>query len=522
MSERDDLARAGRAMAAATIASRVTGFLRVLAMGAALGVGTALMSGYTVANTVPNALFDLLLGGALGSVLVPLLVRAAHDDPRAGDLYARRLLALVVYLLGAATVVTVVLAPQIVSLYAPHFHGAQREATVGFARLLLPQILFYGTSAALAAVLNVRGRMATPMRAPIVNNLVVIATAGIYLLIGGTHDAGALTRTQALVLSLGTTAGVAAQLLVLAWASRRAGFTPRPAADPRGIGIRRVLRLAGWTLASVLATQTVFLVVTRLLSGAGEGAIGVYANAYTLFQLPYAVIAVTVMTGMLPRMSRSAAASDLAGITADLSRGLRVTAVVLLPAAAALMLLGQQIATVLFGDGRQAGPVVAAFGLALMPFAAYQIMMRAFAALQDTRTQALIGGVVAASTIGTVLTLAHLLPASRLAAGTAAASAAGHTIGALVAAAVLRRRLGRIDGRRLVASHARMALAVLAAAAAGALVLALVAPAAGMGRAGSLTTMLAVAVTGAALYAVAARWMRVNELRVVLAALPTP
>jgi putative peptidoglycan lipid II flippase len=519
---REDLVRAGREMAIATVASRATGFLRVLAMGAAIGLSSGLASSYTLANTVPNALFEVLFGGALASVLVPLLVRAAAEDRAAGDLYARRLLSLVAYLLGAATVATVLLAPQIVHLYAPGFHGAQREAAVGFTRYFLPQIFFYGMSAALAAVLNSRGRMTTPMWAPAANNLVVIATAGVYLLIGGTQRLQDLTPAHGLVLSLGTTGGVIAQMLVLAWAGRRAGFIPKPTADPRGIGVRRVLRLAGWTLTSVLAAQAAVLCISRLMSAAAPSAIGVYANAYTLFQLPYAVIAVTVMTGMLPRMSRAAAGRDLPAVTADLSRSLRLTAVVLLPVAAALVLLGPQITTVLFGPGgaAQAGPAVAVFGVALVPFAAYQIMMRTLAALQDTRTQALIGVTVAVVTATGALAAAQLVQGPRLVTVIAGCSAAGYTVGCLIGAQVLRRRLGRIDGHRLATSHARMSAAVLPAALAAAMVLALIGPAAGDGRAGALATLLAVALAGAGLYAAAARWMRVPEFGIVVGALP--
>ncbi|MBO2454688.1 murein biosynthesis integral membrane protein MurJ [Actinomadura barringtoniae] len=520
--ERDDLVRAGRAMAIATVASRATGFLRVLAMGAAIGLSSGLASSYTAANTFPNALFELLFGGALASVMVPLLVRAAEQDRAAGDLYARRLLSLVIYLLGAATLVAVLLAPQIVSVYAVGFHGAQREAAIGFTRFFLPQIFFYGMSAALAAVLNARGKMTVPMWAPAANNLVVIATAGVYLLIGGTQRLGDLTPAQSLVLSIGTTGGVIAQMLVLAWASRRAGFRLRPKADPRGIGVRRILRLAGWTLTSVLAAQAAVLCTTRLMSKAAPGAIAVYGNAYTLFQLPYAVIAVTVMTGMLPRMSRAAAGRDLAAVTADLSRSLRLTGVVLLPVAAALVLLGPQITTVLFGPGgaAQAGPAVAVFGVALVPFAAYQIMMRTLAALQDTRTQALIGITVAAVTATGALTAAHLVHGPLLVAVMAGCSATGYTAGALIGAHVLRRKLGRIDGHRLATSHARMSAAVIPAALASLAVLALIGPAAGDGRAGSLATLAAVALAGAGLYAAASRWMRVPEFGIVVGAFP--
>jgi putative peptidoglycan lipid II flippase len=397
MTEQPRLMQTGRAMVVATVVSRVTGFVRTLALVAALGLGTRLLDAYTAANVTPNTIYELVLGGALASVLVPLLIRTATDDSVDGDLFAQRLLSLVVYGLAVVVMVTIIAAPFIIDLYVPGFRPAQRHLAIVFTRFFMPQILFYGVSATLAAVLNARGRFVSPMWAPVANNLVVIATALVFLLIGGTGKLESLTQGQMLLLSIGTSAGVAAQMVVLALAGRRAGFRLRLRADPRGIGVRRIAAMAGWTLASVAAAQAVFIVVTRIASQAGSGAVSVYSNAYTLFQLPYAVIAVTVITGVLPRMSRAAADHDLAQVTADLSQSLRLTGVVLVPVAAVLIVLGPRLTTVLFDHGNASpaaahltGSVLAAYGLALVPFAGYQIMLRVFYALGETRTPALL------------------------------------------------------------------------------------------------------------------------------------
>ncbi|MGW0811468.1 murein biosynthesis integral membrane protein MurJ [Nonomuraea sp. NPDC002799] len=380
-------------MATATIVSRVTGFVRTLALVAALGLGTQLLDAYTAASVTPNTIYELVFGGALASVLVPLLVRTAANGDIDDDLFAQRLLSLVVYGLGAVVIVTIIAAPFIVDLYVPGFSPDQRQLAVVLTRYFMPQILFYGVSATLAAILNARSHFIAPMWAPVANNLVVIATASIFLLIGGTGKLESLTHVQLLLLSIGTSAGVAAQMIVLALVSRRTGFRLRLRADPRGIGVRRIVALAGWTITSVAAAQAVFVVITRIASQAGPGAVSVYSNAYTLFQLPYAVIAVTVITAVLPRMSRAAANRDLAQVTAELSQSLRLTGVVLVPIAAALIVLGPQLTTVLFAHGNASpaathltGSVLAAYGLALVPFAGYQIMSRVFYALGDTRT----------------------------------------------------------------------------------------------------------------------------------------
>ncbi|MEV4259318.1 murein biosynthesis integral membrane protein MurJ, partial [Spirillospora sp. NPDC049652] len=475
-----ELLRTGRAMAVATAVSRITGFVRTLVLVAALGLGTRLLDAYTAANVTPNTIYELVMGGAVASVVVPLLVRQASRPGREeeADLFAQRLLSLVVYGLGAVVIVTVVAAPLIVDATVSGFAPPQRHLAVLFTRFFMPQILFYGVSATLAAVLNARGRLTAPMWAPVANNLVVTATGLAFVLVGGAGSVESLTTAQTLLLSIGTSAGVAAQMAVLAVAGRRAGFRPRLHADPRGIGVRRIAAMAGWTIASVAAAQAVFLVSTRLASHAGEGMLAIYSNASTIFQLPYGVIAVTVITGVLPRMSRAAGRLDLEGVTTDLSHGLRLTGVALAPVAAALVVLGPALTTLMFAHGhtspeaaRLTGQTLAAYGPALVPFAGYQIMLRAFYALGDTRTPALISVGVSAVTVAAALVAAEFTGGARLLVALAACTAVAYTAGLFVTAVLLRRRLGRVDGHRLLDTHLR----TLAAATAAGLVAAVVA-----------------------------------------------
>ncbi|GII58094.1 hypothetical protein Pth03_64830 [Planotetraspora thailandica] len=521
MADQPRLIHTGRAMAAATLVSRITGFARTVALIAALGLGTRLLDAYTAANVTPNTIYELVMGGAVASVLVPLLVRTAADKSVDGDLFAQRLLSLVVYGLAVVVIVTIVAAPLIVGLTVPGFSPAQHDLAVVFTRFFMPQILFYGMSATLAAILNARGRFAVPMWAPVANNLVVIATALIFLAIGGSGRLVELTRAQTLLLSVGTSTGVAAQMIVLAVAGRRAGFPLRLRADPRGIAVRRIAAMAGWTVASVAAAQVVFVVLTRLASQAGPGAVSVYSNAYTLFQLPYAVIAVTVITGVLPRMSRSAAARDLPQITADLSQSLRLTGVALVPVAAALIVLGPDLTTMLFDHGNASagaahltGAVLAAYGLALVPFAGYQIMLRVYFALGDSRTPALISVTVSAAILATSLTATRVASGPDLLIALAGCSAVAYALGCAVTAQLLRRRIGRIDGHHLIASHSRM----LVAGAVAGLGAAAVAHALGP-SAGSAVIIGAAAAAGAGVYALAARLLRISEFTAMTAAL---
>ncbi|MCP2343250.1 murein biosynthesis integral membrane protein MurJ [Actinomadura rupiterrae] len=519
-----EMLRTGRAMAVATVVSRITGFVRSLVLIAALGLGTRLMDAYTAANVTPNTIYELVMGGALASVIVPLLVRQA-SRPEA-DLFAQRLLSLVVYGLGAVVIVTVVAAPLIVDATVSGFKPSQRHLAVLFTRFFMPQILFYGVSATLAAVLNARGRLTTPLWAPVANNLVVIGTGLAFVLVGGTGGATSLSTAQTLLLSIGTSAGVAAQMAVLAVAGRRAGFRFRLHADPRGIGVRRIAAMAAWTLASVAAAQAVFVVSTNLASHAGQGMLSVFTNASMVFQLPYAVIAVTVMTSVLPRMSRAAGRSDLAGVTADLSRSLRLTGVALAPVAAALIVLGPALTTLMFRHGgtsleaaRLAGQTLAVYGFALVPFAGYQIMLRTFYALGDTRTPALVSVGVSAATAASALVAAQVIGGARLVFALAGCTGLAYAGGLVAAALLLRNRLGRVDGHRLLDTHLRTLAAATAAGLAAAAVARAVDAPFGAGPSSAAVVIVAASAAGGLLYALAARILGVAEVRTLTSAL---
>ncbi|MGH3264758.1 MAG: murein biosynthesis integral membrane protein MurJ, partial [Trebonia sp.] len=247
---RPSLARSSGVMALGTLASRGTGMLRTIVIAAAIGSGT-LADSYNIPNAAPNAVYDLLLGGILSSVVVPLLVKAVKDDAKAGEAYAQRLLTLVGVLLGAATVVAVIFAPIVIDIYGG-FHGAQRTLAITFARYFLPQIFFYGMSAVIGAILNTRDRFAAPMWTPALNNIVLIVTGGIFIAVTHGHPTR-LSSGQTTLLGIGTTAGVVVQTLAL-WPSLRAsGFRFRPRFDWRGTGLGSAARLGGWVLVYVVA-----------------------------------------------------------------------------------------------------------------------------------------------------------------------------------------------------------------------------------------------------------------------------
>lgn len=513
------LARSSRVMALGTIASRGTGFIRNIVLVAALGLG-ALGDAYTVANTVPNIIYDLLLGGVLTSVVVPLLVRAAHLEADNGEAYAQRLLSLVTYGLGAVVVVAVVLAPYVVDVYAHDFTAPEYRLAVVFARFFLPQILFYGVGATMGAILNARGHFAAPMWAPVLNNVVVVATGLLYLAEGGGRDVGALTTTQTLTLSVGTTLGIIAQTLALLPALRRVGFSLRPRINLRGVGLRHAGRLAGWVVVYVAASQVAYLVVARLATGAGHGPYVIYTNAYLLFQLPYAVVAVSVVTALLPRMSRHAVRADLVAVGADLSTGLRLTGALLVPASVGFIVFGPRLATLFLAHGNTtlaeaqlAGGVLAAFGVALVPFAAYQVMLRAFYALQDTKTPALVSVGVAAVSIAVNFAFAATLTSGDRVIGLALGFAASYVAGLAAFVVLLRRRLGCLDGYRVMRTHVRLVVAALLSGLVGYGLRRLLGLVVGPGWAGSLVVVAVAGGIAVAVFVGMATRMRVAEVR---------
>jgi len=511
-------------MALGTLASRGTGFVRTAVVGAVLGVA-AVGDAFNLANTAPNIVYELLLGGVLTSVVVPLLVRAAREDGDDGLAYAQRLLTLVVLALGSASLLLVVAAPLVIDLYGGELSPGARDLAVVFARFLLPQVLFYGAGAVMGAYLNTRGRFGPPMWAPVLNNLVVIATGVVFALMPGPDrpEPGTITDAQVTVLGVGVTLGIVAQTLALVPALRATGFRFVPRFDLRGVGLRHAARLSSWVFVYVAASQAAYLVVVRLATGAGELVEGrgysAYVYAFLLWQLPHAIVAVSVITALLPAMSRAAADGRTGDLRTSLERGLRLTTSVLVPAAVAFLVLGRQIAVVVFArvnisveEARFIGVLLAVFAVGLVPFSAYQLQLRAFYALHDTRTPTLVNLGVNATMVLVDLVLYVTLPDELKVVGLAAGHAASFWVGLVVCSVVLSRRTGGLGVGSVVRTAVRCLVASAVAAAPAAGLVALVTARLGEGVTASL---LALAAGGAVLavgYVVLARRLRVREV----------
>ncbi|MFJ6787725.1 murein biosynthesis integral membrane protein MurJ [Streptomyces angustmyceticus] len=475
--------RASLLMALGTVVSRATGVIRQVLQAAALGTGL-LATTYNTANAVPMSIYTLLIGGALNSVLVPQLVRARAEHADSGRAHEQRLVTLVLSVLAVGTVLSVWAAPQIVAVYTPDTpeHHAAFELTVVFARFLLPQIFFYGLFFILGQVLNARSKFGAMMWTPVLNNVVLISMFGLYLgLLAGPDRIEDITPGQIDLLGIVTTAGIAVQGLALIPFVRAAGFRFRPRFDWRGTGLRKSVAAARWTLLFVLANLAAMVVVTHLATAADQqlptAGVGYTSYSYTqlIWTLPQSIVTVSLVTALLPRMSRAVAENRLDELRGDLSRALRVSGIVIVPAAFFFLALGPQAAQLLFAHGTvdvasavPAGHMLQAFGLGLIPYSAQYLLLRGFYAFEDTRTPFWTAVAIAAVNIALATACHLLLPARWAVTGMAAAYGVAYGIGLVVTALLLRRRLsGRLDGRRLCRTYGKLAAAAALAAAAG-------------------------------------------------------
>ncbi|MGC5009965.1 murein biosynthesis integral membrane protein MurJ [Streptosporangium sp. DT93] len=469
--------RASAIMAAGTMVSRVTGFVRTAVLAAAIGT-FALGDAYNVAYTIPLVLFDLLIGGVLSSVVIPMVVRRQRNDPDGGRAYEQRLMTLGVLSLTVLALVATVLAGPLVGLYSTGWSARKIEVSITLAHYILPQIAFFGIGAIAGAILNTRDRFAAPMWAPVLNNLVMIGVAVFYYVkLGGAGtDVDTVTDGDLMLLGLGTTVGIVAQCAVLVVSLHRVGFRFRPRFDLREAGLGEMGRTAVWTFAYVGISQLGFLATTRFATGAGERAPGAgnsaYAYAYQFFQLPYGIIAVSVITAMLPRMSRAVSEGRPHEIGGEFASGVRLVSVLLVPAGLLLMVLGPAVTVLIFSWGNMTvdaavhiGGVLQIFGLALVPFSLFQLLLRVFYAFGDTRTPAFLalGNVTVNAGLGLVAYV--VLPARYVVMGLAAAFTVAYVVGTAVAWTMAARRVGGLGGRDVAAGLSRMYLAALPAAA---------------------------------------------------------
>ena len=472
----DAYARNTALMTAGTTLSRLTGYVRIAAQTAALGVTVGTLGNvYVQANTTPNIVYELILGGILTSVVVPVFVdhQRRHGRDAAFDL-GRRVLTLALVLLSAAALLGIVFAPQIMRLYlvasdAPNVE-TQVELGVFLMRWFMPQIVFYGIGAIAAGLLNAERRFAAPMFAPILNNLVAIATFGAYAMLrAGTPSVDQITGLEKLVLGAGTTLGVVAMTVALWPSLRRTGFRWRLAGGWGHPGIRRIVRLSGWVFVYVVANQLAYVVIIILAGGVCGACYQVYATAFIIFLLPHSIFAVSIFTALLPAMSERWSDRDTDGVRDHFSLGLRDTVVVIVPAAFAFLVLAGPIVSLLLeygaatpADARLIARTLQGFAIGLPFFSAFQLITRTFYATQDSRTPALVnvGAAIVTVAVDVVLVRAIGWDVPGLALG----HAASYVVATAAGLVLLRSKLGSLDGRRVGRTIGRAVPAAAASA----------------------------------------------------------
>ena len=474
------LARSSAVMASGTIVSRITGVLRDIAAAAALGF-YLVSDAFSLGNSLPTIVYILIIGGALNAVFIPQLVRRMSEDEDQGKAYADRLITLIVSVLLLLSIVAVLAAPLIVDLYTPADYPTNEfDLAVAFARLCLPQVLFYGIYSILGQVLNARGRFGAPMFAPIANNVIAIATFLLFIAVAGTSAAadGILTTQQILILGIGTTLGVISQAVILFPVLRRAGYHWRPRFDWKGAGLGKAGGLAMWTIGLVLVNQATYVVITRLATqanvdaaAAGTVAAGLttYQKAHLVFMLPHSVITISIVTAMLPALSRIAHAGDLRQVGSDIGTTMRTVAALIVPIAAVLFVTGSDLSILLFGYGaatpEQAslmGEIVSIFMIGLLPFTLFYVLLRGYYAMEDTRTPFYITVGLSAFWLITVLPLFEIAPAGGAQVAMIALTySLSYWVGLAVAWVLLARRVGGVGSSRTIHSLLRIGAAGL-------------------------------------------------------------
>lgn len=526
------LLRASAVMAAGTMVSRVTGFVRTMVLAAAIGTAT-MGDAYNAAYAIPYSILDLLLLGVLSSVVVPMIVKAQQHDPDGGRAYEQRLMTLATVALAVVAVLAVFAAPLLIDLYTTNWDADSHkfQVAVRLAQFILPQLAFFGIGAVAGAILNTRDRFAAPMWAPVLNNIVVIGVLMVFLLTtpaSSRTDVDQISNGDLALIGLGTTAGIVAQAIVLIVALKRVGFSFVPRFDVRNARLGEIGKAGAWTIGYTVITQLGFMLTTNLSSAAGDAVpghgISPYTYAFQLFQLPYGVIGVSVITAMLPRMSRAVGERRFHDVRTEFGSSVRLISSVMVPVSLMIMVLGPAITVPIYAHGATPtadaiyiGNVLQVYGLALVPFAIFQLLLRVFYSFGDTRTPVFVGAGTVAVNAVLMLVFNALLTPEYAVMGLAFAYAVSYAVGAIGAWILASRRVQGLGGWQIGSAMTRMYMAALPTA-----VLALAAVwlvqevFGGLSFVNSLITLAIGGGVGGLLYLAVAHKMRIPEVNSIV------
>ncbi|APG82789.1 murein biosynthesis integral membrane protein MurJ [Corynebacterium pseudotuberculosis] len=454
----NDVVRSTGSMAIATLFSRITGFLRTVLISTSLG--GAIASAFNTANTLPNLITEIVLGAVLTSLVVPVLIRAEKEDPDRGAAFIRRLFTLAAVLLGVVTVGAIITAPLLSRIMLGTDGKVNIVQATSFAYILLPQIFFYGMFSLLMAVLNTKQIFKPGAWAPVANNVITIAVLVLYMLLPNELDPTApssVTDPHILLLGVGTTLGVVVQALIMIPPIRKAGISLKPlwGIDAR---LKQFGGMATAIIVYVAISQVGYMLTTRIASFSDEGAPNIYQQHWLLLQVPYGIIGVTLLTAIMPRLSRNAADGDDKAVVRDLIVGSKLTYIALIPIVIFFTAYGERIGLGLFAyrrfDAESAtilGWTLSFSAFTLLPYALVLLHLRVFYAREEAWTPTfIIAGITGTKIVLSVIAPYAATDSSRVVILLGAANGFGFVAGAIIGAMLLRRKLGNLGGREVL------------------------------------------------------------------------
>lgn len=457
-------------MGTGTSLSRATGFVRIAVIAWAIGgVESKLPDTYQLANTLPNIVYQLILGEILATIFVPVFVEyVTKKNADETHRLASTMVTLTLIIATAISVLAVLAAPWLMKMYTFRLAGAdalaQQEVGTFLLRLLLPQMIFYATGTVLTGLLNAHKKFGLPMFAPVLNNLIVIGTFIVFKSrqSGGVPGLGSISDADMLLLGLGTTAGIVVMTLVLVPAVLRMPQRYRLVGLDLGHpALKQVGSLATFALLYVIVNQ-VGLYVVKLLANGEQGGVAAYDTSFVLYTLPYGIVAVSVFTALMPTLSAHHVRGDMDSFREDLGQGLRITSFVMFPAAAGFVALSEPIVRLLLENGVFSSESTelfsGTFALMAIGLGAYAIfiqLMKAFVSMQDTRTPWIVNSTgVAINVIAAVILFQNMGVK-----GLGLAHSISYASALVIAVVVLQRRIGGLGGRSELSWHMRIGVA---------------------------------------------------------------
>jgi putative peptidoglycan lipid II flippase len=428
---------------------------------------------------MPNILYNLLVGGALTAIFIPQLVRS-FDHADGGDDFASRLITTISLILLVLVSLGMFFAPALVRLYAPEFFTVgfetEKDIAIAFTRYCLPQIFFLGLFTMLGQVANARGSFGPLMWAPIANNLVGIVLFGGFLIFSPGINLSSITDFQIALLGWGTTFSVVVQALVLVPVIKKLGISIKPRLGVSGLG--KSFALAGWTLVYVLISQLGYLVTVNVATSAAvrsaqaniETGVGYtpYTYAYFVMLLPYSIVTISIITAILPHISKLALDGKREEVKAQLVRAIRLVGVITVPSAVAFLLFGPLITQSIFigisdDDSRYIGYVLSALSFGLVAFSINLILIRGFNAFEDTKTQVVSILVINIFSVAMSYFFLVFLKTQWVTIGLGVAFSVSYLIGLFVTLRLLKKHTGRLALSEFIGQHFRLLIASLLA-----------------------------------------------------------